>query len=54
VAVDARVRSLDWPFLVASTRLATAFLARGRVGWPEGAALLATYGLYVAAHVLAG
>jgi cation:H+ antiporter len=54
VPVDARVRGLDWPFLVGATWLATVFLARGRVGRPEGAVLLIAYGLYVAAHVLAG
>ncbi len=54
VPVDAQVRRFDWPALVIVTWLATAFLARGRVGRPEGAMLLAAYGVYVAAHVLAG
>lgn len=50
VRVDPLVRSLDWPFLVGATWLATAFLARGRVGRVEGALLLAVYALYVALH----
>jgi cation:H+ antiporter len=41
VAVDARVRTVDWPVLVGVTWLATLFLARGRVGRLEGAVLLA-------------
>lgn len=52
VAVPAQVRSVDWPFLVAVTWLATAFLARGRVGRPEGAALLLCYAAYVALHIV--
>jgi cation:H+ antiporter len=53
VYVDARVRSLDWPVLVGTTWLATAFLSRGRVGRAEGCVLLAAYGLYVVAQVVA-
>jgi cation:H+ antiporter len=51
VSVDSAVRTLDWPALVGATWLATVFLARGRVGRPEGATLLAAYVAYVAAHV---
>jgi cation:H+ antiporter len=54
VPVDPQVRRLDWPALVIVTWLATAFLARGRVGRPEGGVLLAAYGVYVVAHILAG
>jgi cation:H+ antiporter len=54
VEVDPLVRSLDWPALIAVTWLATAFLARGRVGRVEGSVLLAAYGLFVAAHAVAG
>jgi cation:H+ antiporter len=54
VAVDPRVRWLDWPALVAVTWLATLFLARGRVGRPEGAVLLGAYALYAGLHVLLG
>lgn len=52
VAVPAQVRTLDWPYLVAVTWLATLFLARGRVGRPEGLILLASYAGYVALHVI--
>jgi len=52
VDVDPFVRSFDWPALVAVTYAATIFLARGRVGRPEGAVLLAAYAAYVAAHVI--
>ena len=51
VRIDPSTRWLDWPFLVASTWLAVAFLARGRVGRAEGGALLALYAIYVAMHV---
>lgn len=52
VAVPPQVRTLDWPFLVAVTWLATLFLARGRVGRPEGAILLLCYAGYIALHVV--
>lgn len=51
VRIDPSIRWLDWPFLVASTWLAVAFLARGRVGRAEGGVLLALYAIYVAMHV---
>ena len=51
VQVDPSTRWLDWPFLVASTWLAVAFLARGRVGRAQGAVLLAVYVAYVAFHM---
>jgi Ca2+/Na+ antiporter len=52
VPVDARVRQLDWPILVGTCWLATAFLARGWVGHSEGVELLIAYGLYVAAQLV--
>lgn len=52
VAVPTQVRTLDWPFLVAVTWLATAFLSRGRIGRREGAVLLLAYALYIALHVV--
>jgi Ca2+/Na+ antiporter len=54
VAVPTHVIWLKWPFLIAVTWLATAFLWRGRVSRRQGAALLAVYSAYVAAHVLLG
>ncbi len=51
VAVPVQVRTLDWPFLIAVTWLATLFLARGRVGRPEGAILVLCYIGYVGLHV---
>jgi len=52
VTVPAQVRTLDWPVLIAVTWIATAFLARGRVGRPEGAVLVLCYAGYVGLHVL--
>ncbi len=51
VHVSALTRTLDWPFLVASTWLATVFLWRGGVSRGQGAALLALYAVYVGTHV---
>lgn len=52
VAVPARVRLLDWPFLVASAVIVAVFLLRGRLGWIEGG-LLALLGLvYAGLHVV--
>ena len=51
VRVPALSRSLDYPFLVAATWLATGFLLRGRVGRAAGAALAA---LAVAYAILRG
>lgn len=53
VEVDPLIVRLDWPYLVAVTWLAVAFLARGRVGRVEGAVLLAAYAGYAALHLLA-
>lgn len=53
VHVSPLTRTLDWPFLVASTWLATLFLWRGGVSRGQGAVLLAVYAGYVAAHLLA-
>jgi cation:H+ antiporter len=52
VQVPGRIVALDWPFLIAVTWLATAFLWRGRVSRWQGVILLATYAGYVTAHVL--
>jgi len=41
VRVPRQTRMIDYPFLVAATWLATAFLARGRVGRLSGAVLVA-------------
>lgn len=51
VHVSPLTRTLDWPFLVACTWLATLFLWRGGVSRAQGAILLALYAAYVAAHV---
>ena len=52
VQVSMLTRTLDWPFLIASTWLATLFLWRGGVNRVQGAVLLALYAGYVVAHVL--
>lgn len=52
VHVSSLTRTLDWPFLVASTWLATLFLWRGGVSRAQGAVLLALYAVYVGAHVV--
>jgi cation:H+ antiporter len=52
VRIPPLTRTLDWPFLVGTTWLATAFLARGRVGRVEGLILLLAYVAYVALHVV--
>jgi cation:H+ antiporter len=52
VPVAPLTRTLDWPFLVASSWLATLFLWRGGVTRVQGAVLLALYALYVGAHIL--
>lgn len=50
--VPATVITLDWPFLIAVTALATAFLWRGTLTRRNGAILLALYAGYIATHVL--
>jgi cation:H+ antiporter len=52
VRVEPLVRLLDWPFLVGITWVSVVFLARGRVGRPEGALLLVAYALYAALHLV--
>lgn len=52
VQADPLVVRLDWPYLVGVTWLATLFFARGRVGRPEGALLVALYGFYVVLHTV--
>lgn len=52
IPVPERVVVLDWPFLVAVTWLATAFLWRGRLTRAHGAILLGLYAGYVTAHIL--
>lgn len=51
VRVDPRVFQLDWPFLVGVSWVATAFLARGKVGRAEGIFLLLCYVGYVVLHL---
>ena len=53
VPVPHRVITLDWPFLIGATWLATAFLWRGRLTRSQGAALLAVYGAYIVTSILA-
>jgi cation:H+ antiporter len=52
VSVPARVRLLDWPFLVIAALLAAAFLWRGRVRRPGGAVLSGLGVLYAGLHVV--
>jgi cation:H+ antiporter len=52
VQVPARVPTLDWPFLIAVTWLATVFLWRGRVTRWQGGLLLVAYAGYATAHIL--
>ena len=52
MTVPPQVRTLEWHFLIGVTWLATAFLARGRVGRPEGVILVLAYVFYVALHVI--
>jgi len=51
VEVSALTRTLDWPFLVGSTWLATLFLWRGGVSRAQGGILLVLYAGYAGAHV---
>ncbi len=51
VRVSSLTRELDWPFLVAATWLAAAFLWRGGVSRLQGGVLLLLYAAYVAAHL---
>jgi cation:H+ antiporter len=52
VPVPHRVLTLDWPFLIGATWLATAFLWRGRLTRIQGAILLTVYAAYIAASIL--
>src|SRR5262245_16542461 len=52
VHVSPLTRTLDWPFLVASTWVAALFLWRGGVSRVQGGVLLALYAAYVGAHVV--
>ncbi len=52
VKVDPLVRQLDWPFLIAVTLVAAAFLWRGRVGRGAGLLLLGAYVAYIALHIV--
>jgi cation:H+ antiporter len=54
VAVSPLTRTLDWPFLIASTWLATFFLWRGGVSRAQGAVLIVLYVLFVGAHLILG
>jgi cation:H+ antiporter len=53
VPVDGDVRAVHLPALGAAVVLGGALLARGRLGRPEGAVLLAAYAAYVAVAVTA-
>ncbi|MBF6592198.1 MAG: hypothetical protein IVW57_16935, partial [Ktedonobacterales bacterium] len=52
VAVDARVRWLDWPYLCAVSWVATFFLWRGRVGRGAGLLLLIGYAAYIVLNLV--
>lgn len=52
VQIDPIVRQLDWPFLIAVSWIATAFLWRGRVGRIAGAFLLVAYIMYIILHLV--
>jgi Ca2+/Na+ antiporter len=52
VHVPHRVIVLGWPFLIAVTVLAVAFLSRGQLTRTQGAILLTAYAGYIAAWVL--
>lgn len=52
VQIAPLTRSLDWPFLLVSAWIAVLFLARGRVGRPEGVVLLGVYVAYAVLHLL--
>jgi cation:H+ antiporter len=52
VQVSPPTRTLDWPFLVASTWVAAAFLWRGGVSRVQGAVLVALYAIFVGAHLV--
>jgi cation:H+ antiporter len=52
VRVSPLTRTFDWPFLVASTWVATLFLWRGGVSRAQGAVLVALYAVFVGAHVI--
>jgi cation:H+ antiporter len=52
VDVPSGVTTVDWPFLVVVTGLATVFLWRGGVSRVQGMLLLVAYAGYIAVHVL--
>lgn len=52
IPVPAHVYTVDWPFLVGATWLATMFLWRGHLGRVHGAVLLVLYAGYVTTHAL--
>jgi cation:H+ antiporter len=52
VNVPTQVITLDWPFLIAVTWLATLVLWHGRVSRWQGAALLAAYAAFVGIHIV--
>jgi cation:H+ antiporter len=52
VPVPHRVVTLDWPFLIGATWLATTFLWRGRLTRIQGVVLLAVYSSYIVATIL--
>lgn len=52
VSVHDSVRWFDWPFLVASRGVATAFLWTGRLSRAGGITLVALFGVFVAVHLV--
>lgn len=52
VSVPDSVRWFDWPFLVASTGVATAFLWTGRVSRAAGVLLTTLFAVFVAVHLV--
>lgn len=51
VSVPDSVRWFDWPFLVAATGIATAFLWTGRLSRAGGIILVALFGVFVGVHL---
>ncbi len=52
VSVPDTVRLFDWPFLVASTGVATVFLWTGQLSRAGGIMLVALFGVFVAVHLV--
>ena len=52
VSVPSSVRSFDWPFLVASTGVATGFLWSGRISRAGGIVLVGLFGVFLCVHLI--